>query len=69
LEVACADWDDPGGVRLLHESIVARGSGRPTPIIYTIQLDTIAEHRLHALEIFNALIDSFHVMPVPHPVP
>jgi hypothetical protein len=38
-------WSDTEeGTTLLHESIVARGFYRHTPIIYRIQLDTTVEH-------------------------
>ena len=53
-------WSDSeGGIKLLHESIVARGFDRRTPIIYTIKLDTTAEHRHDGLRVLEALIASF----------
>jgi hypothetical protein len=53
-------WNDiDQGVERFHESIVARGFDRRTPIIFTIQLDTTAENRVEAIRVFQALVESF----------
>jgi hypothetical protein len=58
-------WSETAhGVNLFHEAIVARGVDRQTPIIYTIQVDTTTAHRPEALRVFEALISSFHTIPI-----
>ena len=52
------------GVEVFHESIVARGFDRKSPIIYTIQLDTTAEHRVEGLRAFDVLMRSFRTIPI-----
>jgi hypothetical protein len=65
LQAERRSWSDSeGGIKLLHESIVARGFDRHTPIIYTIQLDTTAEHQSDGLRVLEALTASSRTIPV-----
>ena len=58
-------WTDTDqGIEHFHQSIVARGFDRRSPIIFTIQLDTTAEHRAEATRAFDALVKSFRTFPV-----
>lgn len=52
--------------RQFHQSVVARGYDRGSPIIYTIQCNTTAEHQAEALRVFNQLVKSFRRVPI-HP--
>ena len=47
------------GVEVFHESIAARGFDRRSPIIYTIRVDTTPDHRVEAVEAFQAIVKSF----------
>jgi hypothetical protein len=52
--------------RQFHQSVVARGYDRGSPIIYTIRCNTTAEHQAEALRVFNQLVKSFRRVPI-HP--
>jgi hypothetical protein len=58
-------WSDPeSGNKLRHESIVAQGFDRHTPIIYTIQLDATADHWPDGIRLLDAVVRSFQTIPV-----
>lgn len=58
-------WSETkNGVEVFHEGIVARGFDRRSPIIFTIQLDTTAEHRAEASRVFESIVKSFRTFPV-----
>jgi hypothetical protein len=56
--------ENENGVQVFHESVVARGFDRQSPIIYTIQVDTTSEYREEAVRTFHALVKSFRTFPV-----
>jgi hypothetical protein len=48
----------------LHQEIIARGFDRGSPIIYTIRADTALNHRDEAFRVFEAVLKSFHTIPI-----
>jgi hypothetical protein len=52
------------GHSVLHILTIARVFDRKSPIIYTVGLDFTADDREKAQRLFNAMIDSFRLIPV-----